>query len=204
MSELKMHTIDQLAAKLDHSPGVGVTNWKNLAQELIDEKSNLTINNLELHYCGGGNPALEFLRRLFIRNPTITVVEFQNVCRSFKRTDIAECIDSESNKNERLCNIDLTKKEKIANYLNFNTPGVYNWEMFADEYGFNQDDIKEIRSHIKEGQSYSPTKQLFELLRQTRPDMTVEILKQACRKLGRNDIVNILNEVETSFSNIIS
>ena len=190
-----MRTIDQLACKLDHSPGVGVTNWKNLAYELIDKKSNLAIKNLELHYFGGGNPALEFLKRLSRRNPTITVGEFQDVCRSFKRMDIVLYIDSELKKNYELRSIDSVNKEKIASYLNLNIPGVYNWEMFADEYGFNQDDIKQIRSHIKEGRSYSPTKQLFELLRQTRPDMTVETLKQACQKLGRNDIVNILNEV---------
>ena len=195
ISELKMRVLDELAAKLDHSSGVGITNWKNLAHELIDNKPNLTIKDLELHYFGGGNPALEFLTKLSHRYPDLTVGEFQNACRSFKRMDIVIFIDSDLCKNDKIESIESAKKNKLASYLNLNSPGVYNWEIFADEYDFSNDDIKQIKSVIKVGQSYSPTKRLFEVLKQSKPDMTVETVIKACRKIGRNDVVHVLESI---------
>jgi len=192
ISELRMRHLEQIAAKLDHSSGVGITNWKNLAHELIDKKPNLIIKDLELHYFGGGNPALEFLMLLARRKPDLTVGQLKDACRSFKRMDIVIFIDSELAINDQLRYIESSKREKLASYLNLNSPGVYNWEIFADEYGFNNDDIKQIKSVIKEKQSYSPTKRLFELLKQIKPDMTVDTVIQACRKIGRNDVVHVL------------
>ena len=190
-----MKHLEQIAAKLDHSSGVGITNWKNLAHELIDSRPNLTIKDLELHYFGGGNPALQFLEELARRNPNLTVEEFQNACRSFRRMDIVIFIDSELCKGDRLRYIEPSKREKLASYLNLNSPGVYNWEIFADEYGFNNDSIKQIKSVIKEGKSYSPTKRLFEVLNQMYPSMTVDTVIDACRKIGRNDVVQVLESI---------
>ena len=109
--------------------------------------------------------------------------------------DIVIFIDSELCKGDRLQNILPSKREKLASYLNLNSPGVYNWEIFADEYGFNNDSIKQIKSVIKEGKSYSPTKRLFEVLNQMYPSMTVDTVIDACRKIGRNDVVQVLESI---------
>lgn len=190
-----MLTKDELASKLDNSSGIGMANWKSLAHELIDKEDRHRINDLELHYYGGGNPALEFLKQLAIRNPLLTVDKFRSLCSKFKRMDIVLYIDSNLSKNEELRYINTEHRERIASYLNLNIPSVYNWEIFAEEYGFKSDDTRQIRSLIREGQSYSPTKKLFELLGEVHPHMTVETMKKACKKLGRNDIVFVLDNV---------
>ena len=111
--------------------------------------------------------------------------------------DMSCYIDSSlgSELDKTLRNIKLQHKERLASYMNLSIPGVYDWEMFADEYGFKRQDINMMRAAIKDEGSFSPTKKLVDLLRQSRPHTTLDVVKKACTKLGRNDVVIVLDRI---------
>ena len=200
VTDLSLLQIDRLKAELDMSYGSTIGNWKHLAHELLGDDPTLEddVKNLELHYYGGGNPALELFRQLARSNPSATVQSLREKAKNFHRNDIVETIDKVlegRNLNEvKLIDLDLKDKERICTLMNLNIPGVYNWEMFANEYGYTYNEIKSIQTTIREGQSYSPTKKLFELFRQVRPKMKISHIKEKCVKLGRNDVAMLLNE----------
>ena len=199
VQDLKLRHIDQLSPKLDTSYGAGISNWKNLAYELIgkDEELTVQLHDLELHHFGGGNPALDFLRRLSMSHPTVTVRDFRAKAKDFVRNDMVSYIDKEmgNNLDEYLRDIKQTQKQRLASFMNLRLPTIANWEMFADEYDYRYNEIAQIKAVIREGHSFSPTKKLFQLLRETRPTMTIDTIKEACKKLGRNDVVLVLNEI---------
>jgi len=198
VTDLSLRDTDELATKLDVTYGAGISNWKNVAHELIGRDSELfyQIKDLDLHYYGGGNPALEFFKQLAMKEPDVTIRQFQSICKEFQRMDMSLYIDQKLSHNLDGFVRDLQSqhKERLASYMNLNIPGVYDWEMFADEYGFNRQQINLMRAALKEGGSFSPTKKLVELLQQSRPLTTLEEIKRACAKLGRNDVVLVLNK----------
>jgi len=198
--DLKLRHIDQLSPKLDITYGAGISNWKSLAYELIGKDPNLIVEyqDLELHHFGGGNPALNFLRRLSMSHPTVTVRDFRDKAKDFVRNDIVSYINDElaSSLDTFLRDIKQAHIQRLASFLNLRVPTVPNWEVFAEEYGYKFNEVTQIKAVIREGRSFSPTKKLFELLRETRPTMTIETIRVACKKLGRNDVVLVLDEIE--------
>lgn len=197
--DLRLKDINKLTWKLDPSFGSGINNWLQLAHAIIGKEPDLIpkVKDLELHYCGGGNPASKFLQSLSTRYPKLTVGKFQGTAQELNRNDIFVYIkENLPNKSERLSKIDTDKKEHLASLLNTNIPGINSWDMFADEYGYTYSEISVMKAAIKEEGSYSPTKRLFQLLRESKPKLKLEEIRAACRKLSRNDVVILLNEIE--------
>lgn len=197
-----MKDIGKLKSKLDPSYGSGINNWLQIALGTVGKDQVLIrkVKDLELHYCGGGNPALKFLDSLSTRKALLTVGKFRDTAQELNRNDICVYIDENLalQMNERLSKIEYTKREHLASLLNTSIPGINSWDMFADEYGYKYTEISLIKASIKDGMSYSPTERLFQLLRESKPSLTLREIRDTCKRLSRNDVVLVLNEIEKS------
>ena len=191
ISTVKTGIIEELAVVFDFTGTPGKSNWKDLAHELIDEKSYHEIKYLDKEI----KPGLEFLSKLTRRDPEVTVKDFQKICEQGYRHDIIKYI-SKMNKNILLCNLDLGSKREIASFLNLSeTPGLKNWKWFCEKYNFDHIEMKRIENaSTAENKNISPTKNLFELLRQSKPNMTTGTVIKACEKIDRKDAVIILKK----------
>ena len=197
---LKMGHIKRLGEKLDPSYGSGISNWCQLAHSIYDRdpKFRSKINDLELHYYGGGNPALKFFASLKSEKPHVTVGEFQNLAHDLNRNDVYVYIEDHFSQSEidgELRDVDYSRLAEIASKLNLNIPGVNGWDMFANEYGYSHVKISNLKTTIKDERSFSPTNKLVELLMKDRPTMRLQDLREFCSKLSRNDVASLLDEI---------
>lgn len=192
LSDLKYRHIDRLSKQLDN----GRTNWKDLGSVIFqgDQHAKDELGNVHLSFIGGGNPAKEFLEKLSREYPTYTIKEFSDLAVRFKRNDIWYYISSLNHPEKQyLRNLDKQNIHKISIYLNNNTPGIYNWRMFADEIGFTSEEIKTLEEQgVKKYNQHSPTETLIKMIKSKYPLMTLTKLIAYTVMISRNDIAEDL------------
>ena len=152
---------------------------------------------LRLHARGGGDPAREFFSSLLVEHGENTIKNLILNLKEMKRNDIVLYLEKLPNFQTK-CLRDLSEEErnKISEELNRTKgKGIQSWDNLASRYGYSVDRIEEIRSVIKEKGSYSPTKALFNLLRQEQPDLPLDRLLISLKNIGSNDVAGYLEKI---------
>ncbi|NP_001267810.1 DODE isoform X2 [Hydra vulgaris] len=178
--------------------------WEEFAHHLFEHDNEMIneIQKLRHEYAGGGNPAYLFLKQLLQRRPNILLNEFLDACKEVKRADIIHYANENFSGISYISELDKNQLRDFADKVRGNiVPS--NWAEIASEFGeFSSEDIKRIELERLAPNSYSPTKKLFEKLKQIHPNMELDNLINVCEKIRRKDVANKLREFAINNSSI--
>lgn len=183
-----------MAKVLDDESLNDVSSYIGLAELLEVSKENITL--LRLCQAGGGNPALCFLDDLCLRYPSTPVSE------------LVEKVENDEDMPDGLVPMLFEYEEKsiqdiprpvlvsLSVFLASSETGkliVSGWRSLADAFGYDVSKMDQISVTIKRNAVYSPTEQLFKLLRCEQPGLQLRKVSEKLEKLrniGAKDILD--------------
>ena len=189
VSDLSLSQISKLADLLDTDKG-----WEDLVNFAFENDDVILkqVRNLHRHYYGGGNPAHSFLIRLTQKYPTFTVKDFVSRCKSCGRNDIVLYASNVLKKdNFTLKNLEDRELRDFADEVCGNGICISDWRDIASTFPeFTPEDIRKLDATRLIPNSFSPTKELFDKIRQINPTFKLEDLKKSCerKELRRWDV----------------
>ena len=196
--------IDEMSS-LDHDHGSAIKNWWHLAAVL--GLSQTDREELLLHYRGGGNPALDFIRNLCLQHGDDKCENLMQKLNQMKRIDVynylQEIIQNEANSTADvmlLQDLSSSAQVQLAKYLNdTKARSVKSWDYLAALYKYPREVISTIKTVVKEPGSYSPTKALFNKLMTKNSNLPLQNIVNALETIQRNDqamkLTNIIEQI---------
>ncbi|XP_078349601.1 uncharacterized protein LOC144634499 isoform X2 [Oculina patagonica] len=189
----KPSLLDDIALKLD-SAKRPVGNWRNLAVKLNLTGQSLKEFEAQLH--SSENPTALLFR--YLRSTEkfrqLTVGDLKGHLENLSRKDVlkvlADVQDSELLADTFSPDSDLLNS--VSTLLNKKSPGVRNWRNLANKLGVPSKVYQEF-DPVGDRPRPRPTKMMLEWLRSERPDMTVDELRTAVKKIDRADALEILD-----------
>ena len=198
LSHLDDNDTEELAKYLDPDHGAAIKNWWHLAANERIGLCQEEREELKRYYSGGGNPAYDFLMKLRKDDEKRCLSELIKNCEKIERRDVVLFLRSQFKGNHELitlANISDDLCEKLAEKLNDKMiRGIKCWRHLASYYGYKRHEIDSIGTALKKPQQYSPTKGLLAKI-QSRFDMPLDSLVAALKKIGRNDVANLLTQI---------
>lgn len=188
--------LNNVRQKLDPESARGSAyNWRGIA-DYLHRNEYIDFPDYEiLEKCigGGQNPATEFLDGLFIKIPSLTVLEFMKKAEQFGRNDIVVLLECEE-PSERLKFINRDVRNRLEILLDKYVPTENSWKEFAEEYKFSLQEIQMINTRRVARKRYSPTECLFEEIVTQRPDLNLSFILEAAESLRRMDVYETITD----------
>ena len=188
VASLRYKDIMDLANMLDGKD----RDWCGLGIELLPEIPKNEIKFLEHGYTEEYSSSGRFIESLSSRLNVATVMDFINIAKNFRRTDIAMYLEG-LNLPMNLPIWVLTWEEKKVLLYHLEMENRNDWRMFADELGYSNYEIKVIDESKRRYES--PTVLLLKVLTIVKPTLKIEDMIPVCANIRRNDVVAYLRQL---------
>ena len=185
VASLRHKDIMELANMLDGKD----RDWCGLGIKLLPEVPKNEIQFLNHGYTEEESMSRQFIESLSSRLNVATVMDFINIAKNFRRTDIAIYLEGLSLPMNLPIWV-LTWEEKKVLLYQLEMENRNDWRMFADELGYSNYEITAIG---KRRINYeSPTVLLFRMMIIVKPELNIGDMIPVCVNLRRNDVAAYL------------
>ena len=142
------------------------------------------VENLVLFETTEGNPAEKMMETHLADNPTFSITELKNIARSLKRNDLIQYLQAyPEDLPERFSELTDNVKNEIFFFINITQ---VNWKRFAGKMEYGESAIAEFAGTSDR----SPTDELFRLMRERCPELTLEELANHLKKIKQIEACN--------------
>jgi len=192
--EVKLHDITSSLSSSSSSSDLGT--WIGLLEKLYNNgivKEN-DVSKYKKREHGGGCPGKVFLDKLKFEQSETTIEDLKEKAIKYNRYDIKTFLESIGNLT-LLTELNITQRSQLGDKLNENLNGnIYNWEAFADSYGYDYDAKNGIKAHQQIPDEWYSAKGVLQDVVQQHRNYPLSSLAVILGEMGRNDVKNKVEE----------
>ena len=200
ISNLKYRDIIILTEGIDNGPRD--RNWNYIAKLLLEGKKDISQQHIDfLHhgYIEEQSESWQFLQSLSTKLSECSIETFRKVACIHHRMDICRFLDTFNETSMNIWDLTDEKKKELVRILEKPCITIADWRMLADELGYLNHEILNIKSRKR---SYEkPSLLLMNILISKYPTMSLNELAQACINASRYDVVETLNIIKNRILN---